>query len=135
MAVDGDYAVKYVFSAEDQDATYSWDWEVYDINAPFVIEAPADAQTVREDIPVMADATDRASFGTMLSYNTASDLETTIEFYQTEMAAQGWAYDEAGSMVIDQFASLSFNKDGTTASVMISPVDGGGTSVVVQADE
>jgi hypothetical protein len=135
VAVDGDYAVRYAFTAEDDEATYQWDWELYDINAPITIEPPAEAQGARDDIPLMTDATEQYSFGTMTTYETASDLTTVVNFYKEQMPTQGWTYDEAGSMVSDQFAMLSFTKEGVTASITVSPLDDGGTSVIIQAGE
>ncbi len=135
VAVDGDYVVRYAFTAEDDEATYQWSWEVYDINAPFTIEPPAEAQGARDDIPFMPDATERYSFGAMTTYETASDLTAVVNFYQEGMPAQGWTYDEAGSMVSDQFAMLSFTKEGVTISITVSPLDDGGTSVIIQVGE
>jgi len=135
VAVDGDYAVKYVFSAEDQDATYDWSWEMYDINAPFTIEPPADAQGAREDIPLLPDATDRVTVGAMVSYSSATALQAAIDFYKEQMPTFDWTYDETGSMLSEGFAMLNFGKEGETVSIMLSASDSGGTDVVIQGSE
>ncbi len=135
VAVDGDYAVKYVFTAEDKDATYDWNWEVYDINAPFTIEPPTDAQGAREDIPLLSDATDRVTFGAMVSYSSATALQAAIDFYKEQMPTFDWTYDEAGSMLTEGFAMLNFGKEGETVSIMLSASDSGGTDVVIQGGE
>ena len=135
IAIDGEYVVEYVYTAEDDQATYRWSWEVFDINAAFTIDPPANAQGARDDIPVMPDATDLVSYGAMLSYNTPTDLNAVVEFYTTEMPAFDWTFDEASSMVSDQFALLNFSKDGETANFTLAPEDTGGTAVVIQAGE
>jgi hypothetical protein len=135
VAVEGDYAVKYVFDAEDEESIMHWEWEVYDINAPFTIEPPAEAEGAREDIPIMADATNRTAFGTMVSYDTPSDMTTVADFYREQMPAQGWTFEEGSSMDTDQFVMLNFVKEGEQGSIMLSPGDSGGTAVVIQVGE
>jgi hypothetical protein len=71
----------------------------------------------------------------MTTYETASDLEAVIEFYQSEMPTQGWTYDESGSLVMDQFATLIFSKDGTTVTITLGLGDPSGTTVLIQAGE
>lgn len=135
VAVEGEYVVKYDYAAEDSEATYSWAWEVYDINAPFTIEPPAGAQGAREDIPIMSDATEQVTVGGMITYKTPSDLSTVLSFYKEQMPANGWTLNETTTMVTPQFALLYFDKDGETASVTLAPDDAGGTGVVIQAGE
>jgi hypothetical protein len=135
VAEEGDYVVKYAFTAEDEKANYRWIWEVYDVNAPFTIEPPAEAQRAREDVPLMPDATGRATYGTMTSYETPSELSAVVDFYMQQMPDQGWSYDEAASTVSDEFATLNFTKEGETVGITLFPGDGGGTSVLIQAGE
>jgi hypothetical protein len=135
VAKEGEYVVKYAFTSEDAKATYRWIWEVHDVNAPFTIEPPAGAQGAREDVPLMPDATERSSFGAMTTYETAGDLGAVIDFYTGQMPGQGWTYDEAASMVGDEFAMLNFTKDGTTVTITLTPSDGGGASVLIQVGE
>lgn len=135
VAEEGDYAVRYVYSAEDDKATYRWDWEVYDVNAPITIEPPAGAQAAREDVPLMPDASNRASLGGMTSYESASDVTTVIDFYKEQMPDQGWAYNETESTISEFFNSLSFTKEDITVVIMITAQDGGGTTVLIQVGE
>ena len=135
VAVDGDYAVKYLFDAEDDESIVHWEWEVYDINAPFTIEPPAGAEGARDDIPIMSDATDRTTFGAMVSYETPSDMATVTDFYKEQMPAQGWSFDEGSSMFMDELTMLNFVKEGERSSVMLSPSESGGTAVVIQVGE
>jgi hypothetical protein len=135
VAEDGDYTVKYVYSAENDDAAYRWDWELYDINASFTIEPPADAQGARSDIPLMPDAANRSSFGPMTTYESESDATAVIDFYKEQMPGQGWTYNEAESTLSEMFNTLSFTKEDVNVTIMITPNDGGGTAVIIQAGE
>jgi hypothetical protein len=135
VAEDGDYTVRYVYTAENDDATYRWDWEVYDINVPFTIEPPAEAQGTRDDIPLMPDAVNRSSLGAMTSYESESDAAAVIDFYREQMPGQGWSYNEGESTISELFNMLSFSKEDVTVTIMISPNDGGGTAVIIQAGE
>ena len=135
VAIEGDYAVMYIFDAEDAESIVHWEWEVYDINADFTIEAPAEAEGARDDIPVMPDATGRTAFGAMVSYETPSDMATVADFYMDQMPAQGWAFEEGSSTITDQFSMLNFVKEGEQSSIVLSPGDSGGTAVVIQVSE
>lgn len=135
VAEDGDYTVKYVYSAENDDATYQWDWEVFDINEPLTIEPPADAQGARSDIPLMPDAANRSSFGPMTAYESESDAAAVIDFYREQMPGQGWTYNEGESTISEMFNTLSFTKEDVTVTIMVTPNDGGGTAVIIQAGE
>lgn len=135
VAEEGDFTVRYLYSAENDDATYRWDWNVYDVNAAFTIEPPAGAQSAREDVPLMPDATDRSSVGTMTSYASASEPTAVIDFYKEQMPGQGWTYNEAESVISEYLISLSFTKEDVTASIMISPKDDGGATIIIQAGE
>ena len=135
VAIEGDYAVKYLFDTEDEESIMHWEWEVYDINAPFTIEPPAAAEGARDDIPEMPDATERTAFGAMVTYETPSDMATVADFYKEQMPAQGWTFEESSSTITDQFTMLNFVKEGERSGIMLSPDDSGGTSVVIQVGE
>jgi hypothetical protein len=42
VAAEGSYLIKYTFTAQDEAATYRWEWDVFDINAGFKIAPPPD---------------------------------------------------------------------------------------------
>jgi hypothetical protein len=78
----------------------------------------------------MADATNRVSSGTIVTYQTDSDLKAAIDFHKENMPASNWTYDEANSMVSDQFATLVFTRQGQTAQVTLTPNGSGGVMVM-----
>jgi hypothetical protein len=140
VATDGDYVVRYVaeasgsgtlFGASEEEGTISFEYNLTDVNGPLTIEAPADCETPATDIPIMPDAQDKATFGEMLSYSSPTAFADVVEFYKTEMVANGWQAS-GEPMEMEDFASLSFTKDGRTAQVMITfDADSNLTSVVV----
>jgi hypothetical protein len=140
VATDGDYVVRYVseasgsgtlFGASEQEGTITFEYNLTEVNGSFTIEAPAECETPATDIPVMADAQDKATFGEMLSYSSPSAFADVVEFYKTEMPANGWQ-PSGEPMEMEDFATLSFAKDGRTAQVMITySSDTQLTSVVV----
>ncbi|MBP7686845.1 MAG: hypothetical protein KA765_03020 [Thermoflexales bacterium] len=129
IAQPGDFVVKYSFEATGKDTffgggsntegTITWAYELKSANQPIAIEPPNDCGGTPEDIPVMTDATDESSFGTMSTYSSASAFDVVVEFYKKEMVTKGWAAQEGG-LAMDGFAQLSFTKDTRTASVMIT---------------
>ncbi len=145
IAQPGNFVVKYSFEAtgkdtffgggSDAEGTIKWEYELKSANQPITIAPPEDCGGTPEDIPTMADATDKSSFGTMSTYSSASAFDVVVEFYKTEMVAKGWAAQEGG-LAMDGFAQLSFTKDKRTASIMITAdKDKNVTTVVVTIDE
>jgi hypothetical protein len=67
----------------------------------------------------MADATEQASFGPMTSYKSAGTLAEVAEFYETEMPKVGWQ-QEGEAQIADGFASLTFEKDGKKANLILT---------------
>ena len=129
IAQPGNFVVKYSFEAIGKDTffgggasaegTIKWAYEIKSANQPIVIEPPKDCGGAPADIPMMADATNQAAFGTMTTYTSVTAFDTVVKFYQTEMVAKGWAAQDGG-MSADGFATLMFIKDTRTASVTIT---------------
>jgi len=144
VAVDGGYVVKETASWEggtgflgmsDDDGTGSgqWTWELTDINQPLSITAPEDCAVPQNDLPMLADASDKMTMGEIIAYQTQSTLKEASEFYQTEMPAAGWKLEgEPTSM--EDFVQLTFKKDDRTAQVMITSNDDG-TQVMINTGE
>jgi hypothetical protein len=146
VAVDGGYMVKLdmevemTSKADDEFAafekgTIEMEFEVYDINQPIVIEPPAEAEEQakeREDIPMLPDAEIQFSSPDFITYETASSVKDATEFYEKEMVKQGWE-SSGDSFVMEDMAMLNFEKDGATASIMISAADEG-TDVMITVE-
>jgi hypothetical protein len=103
---------------------------------PPAIEAPVVGQVGegegrREDIPLMADASDITSVGSEVTYQTASPVKAVAEFYQAEMPKNGWTADEMIAIVTDFAASLVVHKGEDTATIVIAPSGTGGSRVTI----
>ncbi len=128
IAVEGNFAVKFQFVAEgkglfeegkgEQEGQIDFYYELYDINVPITIEPPAGA-ALPEDIPIMPDATDQGSMGGMITYSSPSDFQAVLEFYQTEMKANGWT-STGEDFVGEDVATLSYQKGERRVTVMLS---------------
>jgi hypothetical protein len=131
-AVDGGFLVKVVMDAdvasmEDNElfdkGSLSLAYDVYDVNVPFVIEPPTEAEGntgQRDDIPMLPDAQIEFSMMGMVSYTTASSLKEATDFYKKEMPANGWKAQKDGETVLEDFVLLNYSKDADKANIMIS---------------
>lgn len=85
------------------------------------------------DYPILPDASNVATFAGFLSYNTAADLQATIDFYKLEMPAAGWTFlDET---TITGYATLRFSLGDRTASIVIVYDASSGTGNVIIGEE
>lgn len=110
----------------------SWQREVTDINQPFTITAPEGCENAAESLPIMADATETASFGPMTSYKSAGKLADVVKFYQTEMTKAGWTA-EGDATTTEDFANLVFTRDNQKATVVVTR-DGANVAVVITVE-
>lgn len=124
------YLVKYLMQAEGSGqaifgssesavGTVTMEYNLLSVNQPIDITAPENCGGAPEDVPLLTDATDVSSFGDLISYTSTTSLEDATEFYNTEMAANGWAA-QPGGVGAPGFAQLTFTKDDRTASITIT---------------
>ncbi len=143
VAVDGGYAVKDVANWEgnllgtgdeaSEEGKGSWTWELSEVNQPFEITAPPDCESAAAGLPILPDATEKATFGDMTTYKTATKLADVVAFYEAEMPKAGWTAAEGG-MTMDELATLAFTKDDQKATVMVT-VDGEEVSVMINVEK
>lgn len=129
VAQPGNYVVKYIFEGTGQDVVFGqtakttgtmrWTYDLTNINQPLTIKPPDNCGGA-EDIPLMADAQDKSSFGGMTTYSSPSKLEDVVAFYQKEMIANGWQAQEGGTSVPGTMATLDFTKDKRTVQILIT---------------
>ena len=128
VAVDGNYVVKYtaeatgkgtLFGSTSEEGTITVEYNLTEVNGSFQIEPPADCEAPATDIPIMADASDKSTFGEMVSYTSASALADVVEFYKREMPNNGWQ-PSGEPTEMEGLAMLEFTKDNRQAQVMIS---------------
>jgi hypothetical protein len=69
----------------------------------------------------------------MVTYKTATKQADVVQFYRDELKKAGWK-EEGDAMVSDQFANLTFTKDGATLSLMVN-TEGDASSVVLNVQK
>jgi hypothetical protein len=128
VAVDGNYVVKYtaeatgkgaLFGSTQEEGTIAVEYNLIEVNGSFKIEPPAECEAAATDIPIMADASDKSTFGEIMSYTSASALADVVEFYKREMPNNGWQ-PSGEPTEMEGLAVLEFTKDNRKAQVMIS---------------
>ncbi|NBD34866.1 MAG: hypothetical protein GVY30_02580 [Chloroflexi bacterium] len=112
--------------------------EIYDVNADFTIEPPADAASggLPEDIPMYENATNVNAMAGMTFFSTPDDVATVADFYVEAMPENGWTRDEAQDMVVEGTAMYTFEKEeGRTAQITITEADEEGSDVIITVEE
>jgi hypothetical protein len=140
VAEDGNYTVKYtaeatgkgmLFGSAEEEGTITVEYNLTEVNGSFQIEPPDSCTAPATDIPIMADAQDKAMIGEMVSYSSASALADVVAFYQAEMPNNGWQSSGEPTQT-EEYASLEFTKDNRKAQVMITyDTDKQLTSVII----
>jgi hypothetical protein len=147
IAQDGEFVVKYIgkatsnhdlglSSTELKDVTATWEYNVVDVNSTPSIEVPEACANsgFGSDVPVPANATDKASFGSLLTFASPDDVATLAEFYKSELSANGWT--EESSSALGDMQILKYTKDNRSLSVTITKEDDGpGSRVMVSTSE
>jgi hypothetical protein len=141
VADDGGYVVKDVVNWEGGAGLFgagttagesgkgSWAWELSDPNAAFTITPPEGCESAAKGLPILPDATDKATMGDLTIYKTASKAADVLAFYQKEMTAAGWRATGEPT-IMEGFATAEFAKDGQKASVTIT-TEGEGSQVMI----
>jgi hypothetical protein len=75
-----------------------------------------------DDIPVVDDSTVHNFFGsdTLVSYSTSQDFQTVVDFYKSEMPANGWEADSSMSFELKNTATLTWNQTNRQAIIIIT---------------
>lgn len=139
VAVDGGYVVKDIVRWEGGAGLFGasttaqgkgqWAWELSDVNQPIKIQPPENCGGAAGELPIMPDATQKSTFGDMVTYQSASKLDDVVNFYKKEMVAAGWKMEgEPTSMA--QMTMLTFVKGTQKAQVTITS-DEGKTTVMI----
>jgi hypothetical protein len=139
VAADGGYVVKDTLQWQGGAGLFgasgssqgegSWTWELSDVNTSISIKPPANCGGATGGLPILPDAKDKAAFGDLTTYTSATKMADAVAFYKKEMVAAGWKID-GEPVSTDQMSMLSFKKDAQTAQVTIT-ADQGKTTVMM----
>ena len=78
------------------------------------------------------NATERNSFGKMLTYKSPEAPADVAAFYKKAMESQGWAAGDASEM--GDLQSLSFSKDGRKLTITVTKEGPGGSTVLINEE-
>lgn len=142
---EGGYMVKLIMQAtgssggffgatgSDTNGTVTMEYNVRDVNQPITIVVPDGcAGGAPDDVPVMLDAANLSSFGSLITYTSASPFDVVEDFYRTQMAANGWTLSPAETAV-EGLLILSYTKDSRSLSLTVT--SGTETTVLISISE
>lgn len=153
VAKDGDFIVKYIVEAEGENLLFGSDdeeekvvgklrvaYEVYDVNKPITIEAPASAVPTlpgfaEGELPLLEDAEVQISINNMVAYSTETAPGDVLKFYQDNLKDLGWE-EEGEPMTMGDVVMAQFKKGEYRLSLMASKDEKTGkTNVLLTAQE
>lgn len=138
VAKDGGYLTKYILTAEVKEGNggvfdpnmatgaFTMEFELKDVNQDFTIELPEAATAgislagFDSPFPMPEDGVVQVASAGFTIIFTAMPVEDVIAFYEAELADLGWTKDEEGSMRMGEMASLTFTKDDTKLTLLIT---------------
>lgn len=118
---------------DGKNITGDWAWDIYDVNKPITIQPPEGASTWPEDIPVYPGATDKGMLGSLMMFSSADPAGDVAEFYRNEMPRLGWTAGEEGAL--GDIITQEWTKGDRKVSLMITPKDEGGCSVMITVEQ
>jgi hypothetical protein len=123
------------FAGQAGEGSFTWEYNVEDANQVEAIALPEECagQQPAADIPVPEGATEKSSFGKLITFKSADAPADVAAFYKQAMPAQGWTAGEAN--VMGDLQMLSFTKDGRKLSITITKEEQGGSSVMISEDQ
>jgi hypothetical protein len=147
LAQDGGYIVRLILDGRGQNTVASeesdligdvhYEINYLDYNQPVNITVPegcagagdSGGGTPSGSFPVPEGATDQVSMPGFVSFSSTQSPEDLAEFYKSEMVAAGWTMGETFS--VTGLVTLSFTKDGKTATVTITADPSSGNTLVL----
>jgi len=143
LAKDGSYVVRVRLVGTGQSEVLSgepapvgeiaYELNFLDFNQPVEVQIPPGCPSGEEGAdskyPVPDDAANLTDLGGMTGFNTGLDVNTTIEFYKTEMAALGCGVPQ--ELGAPPALSLTFACPTATVNVLLAAGDSGGTAVTI----
>jgi hypothetical protein len=141
IANDGGYVVRETLIAEGKlitmevgEGRMEWEYNLLDVNGAVNITPPENCPPpVGADFPKMADADGVTTFGTSLTYSTASPIADVVAFYNEQLPGLGWTAGTESTDVAGM-ATMAFTREGVKATLVITEV-GGKTSVRITFEE
>jgi hypothetical protein len=95
-------------------------------------QIPSSSGVAPSDIPIIqGEREDLFTSQEMVSYTTTIEYAQVLEFYKTEMPANGWIKRDKGTVETGNVSILYYEKSGQTATITISKNPANGKTVVL----
>jgi hypothetical protein len=149
VAEDGGWVVKMSYEMTGEDipddgsgqgpidlANLAWVFEIYEIDTLDSIELPDNAPAAGDvgvpgfepgEFPIPDDTTVQGGFGGIFMLESALSEEEVNAFYDDALVKLGWNKED-GFMP-------TWSRDGTSFTLMVTPSDAGGTSIMIMSEE
>lgn len=113
------------------------EYTLVSVNDPITITVPEECtDTTASDYPLLDDATGVSTFMGFTTYRSQYTLADARKFYEDELPALGYTYDETTSFSMSGSAMLVFKKEGGgSLTVMLNEESTGGISVTLMSNE
>ncbi|MCB8927161.1 MAG: hypothetical protein H6652_16195 [Ardenticatenaceae bacterium] len=113
--------------------------DISNINEPVNITIPEACENSgagNSEYPILEDAAEYSSFGSFVTYTTETAFADIVTFYQENLAAQGWVYDEGESLILENSTALMyFTLDERTLTVTVTEISGSSSFTVLLLEE
>ena len=113
-----------------------WQYDLVDINLISEIILPEVCKITAvggvNDIPLPENAEEVSIIGSMLSFNSPDDVNLLVEYYRKEMENLGYILSD--ETVFEDFFVLTYEKDETTITFMLSGVNTDGSDAIITVE-
>jgi len=98
VASEGGYLVRYHlknsgdenYFGEGTNGTFTWDYELSEVNQVTAIQLPVDCPAGMVDVPMIPNATVITNMPGLLQYETATSIAEALAYYEQELPKHGW---------------------------------------------
>jgi hypothetical protein len=140
IAQEGSYIVKYTGKATGSSSIFgsgidvgdmTWDYSLTNINAITAIKPPENCTVpgLTTDIPVPPNTKVDSSYTGLTALTSTDDTKTVADFYRKTLPSQDWKVDTDNA--VGDIVMISFTKAARKLSIIITPGDAGGCTVLV----
>ena len=96
------------FGADETLASAEPGPDAAEVETPDVADTSTDLQAINLPLAADAESVEHDDLSEQITFSSASDIETLVDFYRQALTEQGWQEDEDFSFVDEAFASLDF---------------------------
>ena len=134
IAVSGEGSTGFAGLVDTGEARVQYQLDYFDVGEPIEILVPEGCDEAGgSDLPTLSDAADFFSMSGVTTYMTNFGLDEVVDFYKTEMEAEGWTLESEFDLEVA--FTLTFERDGSSVSIFISEDESSGSVAVVISEQ